>query len=230
MLSIIIPVLNEAENIERLLRELAVTCPDAEIIAADGGSRDGTLEVVQSFPRVRLVSGQRGRARQMNAGARVAGGNVLLFLHSDTHLPVGALRAIQGVWSHPGVVGGRFDVRFDSERPIFRLIAALMNLRSRLSGIFTGDQAIFLRREVFEELGGYPDIPLMEDVEFTRRLKRKGRLACLRLRATTSARRWEREGVLRTILLMWTLRFLYFIGVPPERLHRMYYPRLPSRN
>jgi len=228
MLSIIIPALNEVENIERLLRELAVTCPEAEIIVVDGGSRDGSLEVVQSFPRVRLVSAVRGRAKQMNAGAKVAGGNILLFLHADTHPPTGAHQAIEEAMADPKTVGGRFDVRFDSARPLSRMIAALMNLRSRHSGICTGDQAIFVTREIFEELGGYPDIPLMEDVEFTRRLKRKGRLACLRLQVTTSARKWEREGILRTILLMWTLRFLYFIGVPPERLHRMYYPRLAS--
>lgn len=123
----------------------------------------------------------------------------------------------------PGVVGGRFDVRFDNSGLAFRLIAALMNARSRLSGIFTGDQAIFLRRTAFDALGGYADIPLMEDIELSRRLKRLGRLACLRLCVTTAARKWEREGLVRTVVLMWALRFLYFAGVPADRLHRWYY-------
>lgn len=228
MLSIIIPALNENENLRRLLPDLGRTCPRAEVILVDGGSSDGTPEAVRQFPRVRLLTSPRGRARQMNAGARASRGDALLFLHADTHLPAGAPAAILEACRDPAVVGGRFDVQFDSPRPAFRMIAALMNLRSRLSGIFTGDQGIFVKREVFEALGGYPDLPLMEDVEFTRRLKRKGGLACLHLRVTTSARKWEREGVLRTILLMWTLRCLYLLGVPPDRLHRMYYPRLSS--
>jgi rSAM/selenodomain-associated transferase 2 len=159
----------------------------------------------------------------MNAGARHARGAVLLFLHADTRLPAGALRAITTALLDPRVIAGRFDVWFDSPRPIFRVIAFLMNLRSRLTGISTGDQAIFVRRDVFEIMGGYPDQLLMEDVELCRRLRRRGRLAPLRLRVATSARKWEREGVLRTIVLMWTLRFLYTIGVSPARLHRWYY-------
>ena len=128
----------------------------------------------------------------------------------------------------PRVAYGRFDVTFDNPRPVFRMIAGLMNLRSRLTGICTGDQGIFVRRTAFERLGGYPEIPLMEDVELTRRLKRSGRLASLALRVTTSARRWERNGVARTIVLMWTLRLLYFCGVGPDRLHRWYYGRPPG--
>jgi rSAM/selenodomain-associated transferase 2 len=159
----------------------------------------------------------------MNHGAREAGGDTLLFLHADTRLPEGAARAIERALAEPGVVGGRFDVRFDNERALFRMIAWFMNVRSRGSGICTGDQAIFVRRADFEAIGGYPDIPLMEDVELSRRLKRRGRLRALRLRVTTSARKWEREGPLRTIGLMWTLRFLHFCGVAPARLHRWYY-------
>lgn len=227
MLSIVIPTLNEAANLERLLPELARTCPEAEVIVADGGSADGTADVVRRFPFARLIAAERGRARQMNAGAARAGGQVLLFLHADTRLPPGAQRVVLEAVGAPGVVGGRFDVRFDNPRPIFGLIATMMNLRSRLSRISTGDQAIFVRRLVFESLGGYPDIPLMEDVEFSRRLKRRGRVACLGLRVTTSARKWEREGVWRTICLMWTLRFLYSAGVQPGRLHRWYYGRRP---
>lgn len=226
MLTIIIPTLNEGRTLTRLLPHVIATCPQAEIIVVDGGSSDDTPEVASRFPRVRFVASARGRAEQMNAGAQAAQGDVLLFLHADTFLPPGAQAAIRAALPDPEVVGGHFDVRFDSERPIFRMIAALMNLRSRLSGICTGDQAIFVRRQVFETMGGYPEIPLMEDVECTRRLKRQGRLACLRSQVTTSARKWEREGILRTIVLMWTLRFLYFVGVSPARLHRWYYPQL----
>lgn len=162
----------------------------------------------------------------MNAGAAVANGEVLLFLHADTLLPAGANAAIFKAFNDPEVVAGRFDVRFDTPRPIFKIIAFFINLRSRLTKICTGDQALFVRRKTFEELGGYPGIHLMEDVEFAKRLKRKGAMSCLRLKVTTSARKWEQGGVLRVILLMWALRFLYFVGVGPDRLHRWYYPSL----
>lgn len=223
-LSIVIPVLDEARNLEALLPALESACPGAEVVVVDGGSEDGTPEVIARFPWVTLVGSPRGRARQMNAGAAAARGDVLLFLHADTRLPTGAAAAVLAALDDPAIVGGRFDVAFDNTRPAFRMIAALMNLRSRLSGICTGDQAIFVKRRTFEALGGYPDIPLMEDIELTRRLKRAGRLACLRERLVTSARKWEREGIIRTIVLMWTLRFLFFCGVAPGRLHRWYYP------
>jgi rSAM/selenodomain-associated transferase 2 len=223
MLSIVIPTLNEAAALERLLPHLAHTCPEAEAIVVDGGGTDGTQELVRRFPGVRLIEASRGRARQMNAGAGAAGGSTILFLHADTVLPPDAPHAIEDALRVPGVVGGRFDVRFDNPRAIFTLIATMMNRRSRLTRICTGDQAIFVRRQIFEALGGYPDIPLMEDIELSRRLKRRGRIACLRQRVTTSARKWEREGVLRTIALMWALRLLYWAGVEPARLHGWYY-------
>lgn len=223
MLSIVVPVLDEAANLERLLPDLAARCPGAEVIVVDGGSADATIAVARRHPAVRVVSATRGRARQMNAGGRVASGDVLLFLHADTALPDGAVEAIRGALADPAVVGGRFDVRFTSGRWPFRVIAAMMNRRSRLSGISTGDQGIFVRRAAFEALGGYPDMPLMEDIELTRRLKRLGRLAPLTERVTTSSRKWEREGIARTIALMWSLRFLYFCGTSAERLHRWYY-------
>ena len=191
----------------------------------DGGSDDATTQVAARFSRVRLLTSPRGRARQMNAGAHASRGDVLLFLHADTWLPDGALGAVTTALEDSRVVGGRFDIRFDSPRAVFRMIAFFMNLRSRMSGISTGDQAIFVRRQVFEAMGGYPDMPLMEDVEFSRRLKRRGRLAALPCRVTTSSRKWEREGALRTMALMWALRFLYMAGVPPARLHRWYYGR-----
>jgi rSAM/selenodomain-associated transferase 2 len=225
LISIVIPALNEAGNLERLLPDLLTRGQGAEVILVDGGSEDATTQIAARFPDVQLVQSPRGRARQMNAGARAARGDVLLFLHADTWLPPRALEAVAAALDDPRVVGGRFDVRFDSPRPVFRMIAFFMNLRSRASGISTGDQAIFVRRAVFETLGGYPPMPLMEDIAFCARLKRRGRLAALRPRVTTSARKWEREGALRTMALMWALRFLYMVGVSPARLHRWYYRR-----
>jgi rSAM/selenodomain-associated transferase 2 len=227
-LSIVIPVLDEADRLETLLAELARDCPGAEVVVADGGSRDGSAGIAARTPGARLVSSERGRARQMNAGAAAATGEILLFLHADTRLPAGAVDAVRRALADPAVAYGRFDIRFDHPGIAFRLIAALMNFRSGLTGICTGDQAIFVRRARFERLGGYPEIPLMEDIELTRRLKRAGRLAPLGLRVTTSARRWERDGVARTIILMWTLRFLHLCGVDPARLGRWYYGAPPG--
>lgn len=223
-LSIIIPVLNEAARLPALLARLAPLRDGADVIVVDGGSADGSLEAARSAGWVRCLTAPPGRARQMNAGAAAAAGDILLFLHADTTLPSTAFEDIRSALAEPRVVGGRFDVRLDNPRPIYRVVETFMNLRSRWTGIWTGDQAIFVRRAVFERLGGYADIPLMEDVEFTRRLRRAGPRACLRARVITSPRKWEREGALRTILLMWSLRFLYWIGVPPPRLHRWYYP------
>lgn len=229
MISIVVPVLDEARNLERLLPALRDLAPDAEVVIVDGGSRDDTESVLARWPRARIVSSPRGRAAQMNAGAARSAGEVILFLHADTRLPAGFAAAIERALDDQRVVGGRFDVAFDNPAWPFRMIATMMNVRSRLSGIFTGDQAIFVRRTAFEALGGYPEIPLMEDIELTRRLRRLGRVACLRRRVTTSARKWERDGIARTIGLMWMLRFLYFCGVSPERLHRWYYPALAAR-
>lgn len=228
-LSIVIPALDEAANLADLLPALRRDEPGAEIVVVDGGSGDGTAAIVGRHPGVRYLGAPRGRATQMNAGARAATGDTLLFLHADTRLPAGAGAAVATALADPRVVAGRFDVTFDTARPIMRVIAWLMNHRSRWSGISTGDQALFVRRGVFEALGGFPEIPLMEDVEIARRLKRRGRQAALRLRVTTSARKWQREGVLRTVLLMWTLRLLYACGVPPTKLHGWYYGRPPGR-
>lgn len=223
MLSIIVPCLNEADGIGDALAALApLRTRGSEVIVVDGGSSDGTVE--RSAPLADCVlSAPRGRALQMNAGAARARGEILLFLHADTRLPDGAAGAIAAALADPGVVGGRFDVRFDSDSRLLAIVAWLMNARSRATSICTGDQAIFARRADFEAVGGYPDIPLMEDIELSRRLKARGRLAALRARVTTSARKWEREGPLRTIGLMWALRLLHFCGVAPERLHRWYY-------
>ena len=222
-LSIVIPALNESANLARLLPDLATREAGAEVIVVDGGSEDDSREVVARVPEARWLASPRGRARQMNAGARASRGDVVLFLHADTVLPEGAGDAIRAALADPGVVGGRFDVRLDSQRPLLAVVAWMMNQRSRLTGMATGDQAIFVRRSVLDALGGYADIPLMEDIELSHRLKRCGRVAALRLRVTTSARKWEREGVVRTIVLMWTLRLLYALGVAPARLHRWYH-------
>jgi rSAM/selenodomain-associated transferase 2 len=219
---VIVPALDEEPRIASVLRRARDGGAD-EIIVVDGGSRDRTIEVARPLAD-QVVSAHRGRAVQMNFGAALAGGDGLLFLHADTLLPPAFATAIANA-IRDGAVGGRFDVDLDPPTPLLRLVGALMNHRSRLSGIATGDQAIFVRRDVFQRLEGYSPIPLMEDIEFSRRLKRVGRLACLRQRVSTSSRRWQSTGPLRTILLMWTLRLLYFCGVPAERLRRAYTDR-----
>jgi rSAM/selenodomain-associated transferase 2 len=219
-ISVIIPALNEEKNIAATLQALTCLAP-FEIIVVDGGSNDGTREICARFG-VGSLSSDRGRARQMNLGARQASGDVLLFLHADTGLPASAFTDIATALGNPCYVGGRFDVELDGKHWILKIVGAMINYRSRLSKVGTGDQAIFVRREVFERLGGYPDIPMMEDIAFCRALKRIGDVACLRSRVMTSARRWERDGVWRTILTMWVLKFLYFAGVPPARLKRFY--------
>jgi rSAM/selenodomain-associated transferase 2 len=217
--AVILPVLDEESTIASTLDALAPF--PAEVIVIDGGSRDRTVDIAAERG-VRVIPSRPGRARQMNAGARAARGDVLLFLHADTQLPPSAIADIGSALDDPRCAGGRFDLRLDSPRWIFSLIGFLISLRSRLSGVATGDQAIFVRRKVFEEIGGFPDIPIMEDIAFSRALKRKGRVACLRSQVVTSARRWEKEGVCRTILKMWILKLLYFAGVSPFRLRRFY--------
>ncbi|MGH7207901.1 MAG: TIGR04283 family arsenosugar biosynthesis glycosyltransferase [Nitrospiraceae bacterium] len=172
--------------------------------------------------RVTLLTASPGRAFQMNAGAAASRGQILLFLHADTLLPPDARSAIEKTLQDPAYVGGRFDVRFERDSGLGRLIGCLINLRSRWTGIATGDQAIFLRRSVFERLGGFSDIPIMEDVDLSRRLKRIGPVAALRLQVVTSFRRWDACGPIRTIALMWALRFLYWVGISPGRLARVY--------
>jgi rSAM/selenodomain-associated transferase 2 len=216
-LTIVVPVLNEAGGIGEALGALApLRACGHEVIVVDGGSSDATVELAVPLCD-QLALSPRGRAAQMNAGARLARGDVLVFLHADTRLPEGADRLIGAALAQSS--WGRFDVRIASERRLLRTVACAMNLRSRLSGIATGDQAIFVRREAF---AGFPEIPLMEDIAFSRMMKRRSRPACLRERVTTSARRWEANGVLRTILLMWRLRLLYALGIPAQRLAREY--------
>lgn len=218
-ISVVVPALNEAGQIVDALRS-AREPGVAEILVVDGGSSDDTVTRATSAAD-RVLRSPRGRALQMNAGAAAASGGVLLFLHADTRLPAGFATAVRDAITG-GAVGGRFDVALAGTHRFLPVIARLMNVRSRLTGISTGDQAIFVRRDVFAALGGFAPIPLMEDVELTSRLRRTGPLAALRLRVTTSARRWEENGVARTIGLMWWLRFAYSCGASPERLARAY--------
>lgn len=216
-LSIIVPVLNEVATIAVQLAALQpLRAAGVEIVLVDGGSSDGTAGLARPLAD-RLIVAPRGRAVQMNAGARASRGELLLFLHADTILPVAAdalvARAIEG-----GAQWGRFDVRIDGTHPLLRVVERLMNWRSWLTGIATGDQAMFVRRDVFERVGGFPEIPLMEDIAFSRRLRQIAPPDCLREPVITSGRRWEKHGVLRTILLMWRLRAAYFFGADPQQL------------
>ncbi|MCZ7563431.1 MAG: TIGR04283 family arsenosugar biosynthesis glycosyltransferase [Burkholderiales bacterium] len=221
-LSIIVPALNEAAGIVAALGALApLRARGHEVIVVDGGSTDTTAVLARPLAE-RVIDAPRGRARQMNAGARIASGDVLVFLHADTLLPEGADRLIERALGAPDCAWGRFDVRIEGVHPLLPVVAAMMNLRSALTGIATGDQAIFVRRAGFAAVGGYPPIALMEDVALSRALARRARPARVRERAATSGRRWETRGVLRTIALMWWLRTRYFCGASPERLARLY--------
>jgi rSAM/selenodomain-associated transferase 2 len=228
--TVIIPTLNEARVIERTLL-LTGRLGFETIIVVDGGSTDETRSLVESVAArpcdslsgpVRLLSSAAGRASQLNAGAAASTSDVLVFLHADSQLPTLARYLMEQALADPAVVGGRFDIRFDPPSVWGWLISTLMNARSRLTRISTGDQAIFVRRRIFERLGGFSEIPIMEDIDFSTRLKRTGPTAAIRECVTTSFRRWERQGPLRTILLMWFLRFLYWIGVTPRGLARFY--------
>ncbi|WAR46502.1 TIGR04283 family arsenosugar biosynthesis glycosyltransferase [Methylomonas rapida] len=222
-LSIILPVLNEGECLGVALQALQVLRLDCELIVVDGGSTDLSLAMAPPLAD-KVVSSPRGRAKQMNAGADAAKADIFLFLHADTALPDGSVDLITKV-IEDGWNWGRFDVQFDAPQPIFKLIAWMMNLRSRLSGIATGDQAIFLTRKAFEAVGGFPDIALMEDITLSSRLKKLGKPCCLRAKVTTSARRWQRHGILKTIVLMWRLRLTYFFGADAAVLAARYYPK-----
>jgi rSAM/selenodomain-associated transferase 2 len=221
-ISVVIPALNEAEQIVSTLRALQpLRGRGHEVIVVDGGSSDGTGELAAALADS-VVRAERGRARQMNAGAAAAAGEVILFLHADTVLPDGADRLILEGLARTGRGWGRFDVRLSGRHPLLVITGPLFSFRSRLTGVATGDQAIFVRRDWFEQAGGYADIPLMEDLALSRVLKRRGRPLCLWQRATTSSRRWEERGIVRTILLMWRLRLAYYMGADPRELAQRY--------
>ncbi len=223
-LSIIVPVLNEAHGIVVALQALVpLRRQGAEVIVVDGGSSDATLELVTPLAD-HVLTAPRGRASQMNAGAALAQGRVLLFLHADTVLPQAADQLIAQILEpfDTGRQWGRFDVRIAGRSPWLRLVATMMNWRSRLTGIATGDQAMFVSRSAFQRVGGFPDIPLMEDIALSTVLLKLRRPVCLAVRVTTSGRRWETHGVWRTIVFMAWLRLRYFFGADPHRLAREY--------
>jgi rSAM/selenodomain-associated transferase 2 len=226
-ISIILPTLNEADLIEESLVALRpLRAAGHEVVVVDGGSVDGTPSRAEPHAE-RVLSSPPGRARQMNAGARMARGEVLLFLHADTRLPEQAAERVCTALHPAGRAWGRFDVRLSGAHPLLRVVERMMNLRSCLTGIATGDQALFVRRTLFESVGGYPEVALMEDIALCKLLKKHGRPVCLHRPVVTSSRRWENRGVLRTVLLMWGLRLAYFLGVSPQRLARLYYPERP---
>ncbi len=223
--SLIVPVLNEAGGIETFLAALRASCTECcEIIVVDGGSNDQTAQLAAAGSDI-VIAAPRGRAKQMNAGARSASGTVLCFVHADSQLPDHADRIIRDALSDRQRQWGRFDVRLSGRHPLLRVVENLMNLRSRLTGIVTGDQALFVRRDVFNAVGGFPDIALMEDIAMSRALRSVGPPVCLRQRLITSSRRWEIHGIVRTIMLMWKLRLLYFFGADPALLAKRYYGR-----
>jgi len=220
-LCIVVPVLDEAHTLAARLQALQpLRQRGARLVVVDGGSRDDTLAIARVHADLALRA-PRGRASQMNTGAAACPADVLLFLHADTTLPDNADQLVRHATGGPSA-WGRFDVRIDSPRPLLRLVSTLMNLRSRWTGIATGDQALFVRHDLFRQVGGFPDLPLMEDIALSRTLKRHGRPACLTARVTTSARRWERHGAWRTIVLMWRLRAAYFLGADPKKLALRY--------
>lgn len=221
-LSIIVPVLNEADTLPALLERLSpLARHGCEVIIVDGGSVDGSAAMARCAGFVVIVA-ERGRARQMNAGAACARGAALLFVHADTLLPHGAGALVEQALSDGRHRWGRFDVRIAGRSTMLRVVARMMNVRSRLSGVATGDQAMFVTRGAFDAVGGFPDQPLMEDVELSLRLRALSRPACIGRRATTSGRRWEARGVWPTIFLMWRLRWDYWRGVPVQRLAEAY--------
>ncbi|MDX1451455.1 MAG: TIGR04283 family arsenosugar biosynthesis glycosyltransferase [Oleiphilaceae bacterium] len=229
-LSVIVPVLNEEAGISALIHALCKQMTlEQELLLVDGGSSDGTWQRIQhiksqySDKTVISLQSPPGRARQMNAGAARARGDRLLFLHADSRIEPGLLASLCAPWQR---CWGRFDIYLDASAKVFRLIETLINLRSRLSGIATGDQGLFVEREVFEAVGGFPAQPLMEDIELSKRLKRHSRPWCIRQpKLGTSARKWQQEGVWRTIWLMWRLRAAYALGAKPEKLVEAYYQK-----
>ena len=222
-LSIIIPAFNESAGIAATLAPLqAMRSRGTEIILVDGGSADTTTQIAASLVD-RVIERGKGRARQMNAGAATAHGDALLFLHADSQLPTDADRSILAALATAQFAWGRFDVAIGGKHVMLPVVAWFMNRRSRLTGIATGDQGIFMTRAVFDLVGGFPDQPLMEDIAICKRLKRVGPPVCLRAKITTSGRRWQKHGLWRTILLMWWLRLRYALGASPAEIHRTYY-------
>jgi rSAM/selenodomain-associated transferase 2 len=221
-LSVIVPILNEAQALASLLDQLArLAHQGTEVILSDGDSEDGSASMAEQAGFT-VVQSTRGRARQMNAAAALAKGDVLLFLHADTRLPDHAGQYIAQALAAGTHCWGRFDVRISGRPYLLRVVSRLMNVRSRITGIATGDQAIFVTRSAFDAVGGFPDQPLMEDIELSKRLLAHSKPARIRQPVITSGRRWEQDGVWRTIVLMWRLRWNYWRGVPAQQLAKIY--------
>lgn len=219
-LSIIVPVYNEADQLEKLIRRLRLFGDGLvkDVIVVDGGSTDGTPEkLAQEFF---VIKSNKGRANQMNAGAKVASGTWLLFLHADTELTSGHIST--AISEGALYKWGRFDVKLSGKKWTYRIIEWFINKRSRLTSVATGDQCIFVRRSVFEDVGGFDDMPLMEDVAISKKLRKLSKPACIEKTVTTSSRRWDEKGTIKTVWLMWKLRFYYWCGVRPDRLAKMY--------
>lgn len=225
-ISIVIPVLNEAGHLANNLQALQRLRDRCELLLVDGGSHDGSPLIAEGLVD-KVILSPRGRALQMNAGAAQADADVLLFLHADTRLPEDAVSLIsQSIAT--GYQWGRFDIKFDSPKPVFKLIAFMMNHRSRLTGIATGDQCLFVTRQAFYAQGGFPQIALMEDIAISSKLTKLGKPCCLKAKVITSPRRWQQHGILKTILLMWRLRLAYFLGADPNDLAVRYYGNPPQ--
>jgi rSAM/selenodomain-associated transferase 2 len=214
-------MLNESQAIAATLRAVRAGAPSAEIIVVDGGSIDNSRELARGLCDI-LLTAPRGRGCQMNRGAAAASGDVLAFVHADTRVPPTFAEDINTALRDSAIVGGRFDVELDEPGALYRALGRLISLRSRLSRVCTGDQVIFVRRAIFEKLGGFREIQLCEDLDFARRLKRAGSVACLRARVITSARRWRSQGVLRTVVLMWIIKIVFLLGFSPRWLRRRY--------
>ncbi len=222
-LSIIVPMLNEAPILPALLDNLGkIRNEHCEVIFVDGGSNDGSVELAKSWGFMVTKSSELGRSKQMNHGALHATGEVYLFLHADTHLPVNAFELIQKALAVGSRLWGRFDVRISGRSPMLQIVSFLINWRSGLTGIATGDQAIFVTKSAFRRIGGFPDQRLMEDIELSRRLKKLSSPARITAQVQTSGRRWETDGVWRTIFLMWKLRWRYWLGSPADKLAKLY--------
>lgn len=221
-ISIVVPVLNEASSLEGFLRPLYESCAkDCEILVVDGGSGDNSVQIAEKYSH-KVIASRPGRARQMNMGADHASGTILLFLHADTVLPANFQNLIIDEMQKKNKSWGRFDVNLSGKQFMFRVIETLMNFRSSVTGIATGDQAIFIRKSLFDLVDGFSEIPLMEDIEMCKKLKKKDSPLCLKQRVVTSSRRWEENGIWRTIILMWQLRLAYYLGKDPVLLKSKY--------